>query len=69
MSPNFEETIHVWTSNVILIVTPEYRVRTGSLGLLGYQVVTAEMDVKESKVIWAAQGRLDLRDHQAQQEL
>ena len=69
MSPNFEETIHVQTSHVLLTVMPEYLVCTGSLGPLGYQVVMVEMDVKESKVIRAAQGRLDLRDHQALKEL
>ena len=69
MSSNFEETIHVQTSHVLLTVMPEYLVCTGSLGPLGYQVVMVEMDAKESKVIWAAQGRLDLRDHQALKEL
>ena len=57
MSPNFEETIHVQTSHVLLTVMPEYLVCTGSLGPLGYQVVMVEMDVKESKVIRAAQGK------------
>lgn len=61
---------YAWdSSHVLLTVMLEYLVCMESLGPLGYQDVTAEMDVKESKVIRVVQGSLDLKDPQALEEL
>lgn len=61
---------YAWdSSHVLLTVMLEYLVCMESLGLLGYQDVTAEMDVKESKVIRVVQGSLDLKDPQSLEEL
>ena len=55
-------------SKVLRAVTPEYQVCTASLGPLGYQVVTAEMDVTEPKGIGEAKAELDAMDLQVIKE-
>ena len=55
-------------SKVLRAVTPEYQVCTASLDPLGYQVVTAEMDVTEPKGIGEAKAELVSMDLQVIKE-
>ena len=55
---------HIQIRKVLQAVTPEYLVCTASLGLLGFQVVTAAMDATEPKGIGEAQEELDAMDLQ-----